>query len=334
MKALITGITGFAGSHLAEFLLRQGIAVYGTRRIRSPLENIEHLLDQVQLVECELRDPYSVRRLIRTVQPDWIFHLAAQSFVPTSWNSPMDTLHNNVVSELNLLEAVREADLPCKIQVACSSEEYGLVRPEETPIAESNPLRPLSTYAVSKVAQDLLGYQYHRSYGLHIVRTRCFNHEGPRRGEVFVLSNFAKQIVEMEYGLRPPVLHVGNLASKRDFTDVRDMVRAYWLALERGEPGEVYNIGSGVTWRISECVDRLLQLTDLSVEVRVDASRLRPSDVELLCADPTRFHRQTGWKPQIPLERTLEDTLHYWRTKLAARRDASLDTRRETGTAG
>ncbi|WDL95149.1 GDP-mannose 4,6-dehydratase [Alicyclobacillus sp. ALC3] len=320
MRALITGITGFTGSHLAEFLLKQGVEVYGTRRIRSPLEHIRGILGDIHLVECELRDAFSVHEMLHTVQPDYIFHLAAQSFVPTSWNSPTDTLTNNVISQVNLMESIRRLDKNVRMQIACSSEEYGLVLPEESPIQETNPLRPLSTYAVSKVAQDFLGYQYFRSYGLHIIRTRAFNHEGPRRGEVFVLSNFAKQIAEMEMQLREPVLHVGNLQAKRDFTDVRDVVRAYWFALEKGEPGEVYNIGTGLSWTIQECVDKLLKLTDLNVEVKVDPTRLRPSDVELLMAGFDKLSTRTGWRPTIPLEQTVQDTLDYWRHKLRAER--------------
>jgi GDP-4-dehydro-6-deoxy-D-mannose reductase len=205
------------------------------------------------------------------------------------------------------------------IQIAGSSEEYGLVLPDEVPIKETNPLRPLSPYAVSKVAQDLLAYQYHQSYGLKTVRTRGFNHTGPRRGDVFVTSNFAKQIASIEAGLQEPVIRVGNLESVRDFTDVRDTVRAYWLAVEKGRPGEVYNIASGREITIRQLLDNLVALSRTQVEVEVDPERLRPSDVEVLIGDASKFHADTGWEPTIPLEQTLEDLLDFWRERVGKR---------------
>lgn len=317
MRILITGITGFVGSHLAEYALSRGdVEVYGTVRWRSRTENIEGILDRVHLVDCDLRDAVAVRKTLEEIKPEYIFHLAAQSYVPTSWKAPAETLFTNIISELNLLEAMRDLDLEARIQVAGSSEEYGLVFEHETPITEDNPLRPLSPYAVSKVAQDMLAYQYHRSYGLYTVRTRAFNHEGPRRGHVFVTSNFAKQIAEIEKGKKEPVIEVGNLNARRDFTDVRDMVKAYWLALEKGEPGEVYNIGSGRAVTIREMLDILLSFTDREIEVRPVPERMRPSDVELLVCDCSKFRALTGWKPEIPLEKTLKDTLDYWRERV------------------
>ena len=301
---------------MAEFLLAEGVEVVGTIRQRSRMEHIAHLKDHIKLIECELRDPISVEQLMDRERPDLIFHLAAQSFVPTSWNSPIDTIHNNVAGQIHLLEAIRRYGLNSKMQIACSSEEYGQVEPDELPIREDNPLRPLSPYAVSKVAQDYLGYQYFKSYGIHVVRTRTFNHTGPRRGENFVTSNFAKQIVEIEKGLRPAVLHVGNLQAKRDFTDVRDIVRGYWLALEKGVPGECYNLASGSCWTIEEMLQLLLSLTDIEVEVRPDPERMRPSDVEILLGSAEKFNSHTGWKPEIPFERTMADLLNYWRARL------------------
>ncbi|MEO0009152.1 MAG: GDP-mannose 4,6-dehydratase [candidate division WOR-3 bacterium] len=317
MKYLITGITGFAGSHLAEYLLNLGNGeVHGTIRWRSRTENIEHLRDRIQLHDCDLRDSYSVNRLIASVKPDRIYHLAAQSFVPMSWAAPAETFVTNVIAQINLFEAVRAAGCDCRIQIACSSEEYGLVLPDEVPIKETNPLRPLSPYAVSKVAQDLMGYQYHQSYKLFIIRTRGFNHTGPRRGHVFVTSNFARQIAEMEKGRREPVLHVGNLDAVRDFTDVRDTVRAYYLILEKGVPGEVYNVATGRGYRIAEVVDILRSHARVKFEVRQDPGRMRPSDVQLLIGDATRLRTATGWEPQIPFEQTLSDLLNYWRERV------------------
>jgi len=239
VRSLITGLTGFVGSHLAEYLLEDEAEVFGTARWRSDTSNIEHLEGRIGLVECDIRDSASIKQVILDVRPDEIYHLAAQSFVPTSWRAPSETLETNIVGQVHLLEAVRELGTNPRIQIAGSSEEYGMVRENELPIKETNSLRPLSPYAVSKVGQDLLGYQYFMSYGLNIIRTRAFNHTGPRRGSVFVTSNFAKQIADIERGRREPVIRVGNLDAKRDFSDVRDIVRGYVLAARQGEPSEV-----------------------------------------------------------------------------------------------
>lgn len=324
MRALVTGITGFAGSHLADFLLAQHpeVEIFGTYRWRSRRDNIEHLDGKVTLLETDLRDYASVHAALARSRPDAIFHLAAQSFVPTSWNAPTETLTSNVIGQTHIFEAVRALGLDPAIQIACSSEEYGLVLPHETPIKETNPLRPLSPYAVSKVAQDYLGYQYFQSYGIKAIRTRGFNHTGPRRGEVFVTSNFAKQVAEIEAGINPPVIRVGNLDAVRDFTDVRDMVRAYWLATQRAKPGEVYNIATGSGITIRAMLDKLLALAKVEVKVETDPARLRPSDVEVLIGDASKFRADTGWEPSIPFDTTLADLLDYWRARTALRRAA------------
>jgi GDP-4-dehydro-6-deoxy-D-mannose reductase len=320
MRALITGITGFAGSHLADYLLAEQpqVEVFGLYRWRSRMENILALGDRVTLLEGDLRDYSSVHRALDACRPDVVFHLAAQSFVPSSWRAPTETLTTNITGQTNLFEAVRALGIDPVIQIACSSEEYGLVHPEEVPITEDNPLRPLSPYAVSKVAQDLLGYQYFQSYGIKAVRTRGFNHTGPRRGDVFVTSNFAKQIATIEAGLAEPVIRVGNLEAVRDFTDVRDMVRAYWLAVTRARPGEVYNIATGVGITIQALLDRLLALSRVEVAVVQDPDRMRPSDVERLVGDASKFRADTGWEPEIPFDQTLADVLDYWRERIAS----------------
>jgi GDP-4-dehydro-6-deoxy-D-mannose reductase len=316
MKALITGITGFAGSHLADHCIeRGGVEVYGIIRWRSRTENIEHLQGKIKILECDLRDATSTREVIEEIRPDFIFHLAAQSFVPTSWRAPTECLVTNVIGQLNIFEAVRKTSLKPRIQIACSSEEYGLTHEDELPITEDTPLRPLSPYGVSKVGQDLLGYQYFMSYQMDVVRTRGFNHTGPRRAPVFVVSDFAKQIADIERGRKEPVIHVGNLDAERDFTDVRDIVRAYYLALEKGKGGEAYNICSEKSWRIGDMLDRLLSLSKAKIKVQQDAARLRPSDVPRLRGDCSKFRRDTGWAPRIPFERTLEDMLEYWRAR-------------------
>jgi GDP-4-dehydro-6-deoxy-D-mannose reductase len=267
-------------------------------------------------VEADLKDMGSLKKCLAEVQPDRIFHLAAQSFVPTSWKCPAETFAINAVGQINLFESILSLGISPKIQIAGSSEEYGLVNSDEVPMKETNPLRPLSPYAVSKVAQDLLGWQYFKSYGLKVIRTRGFNHTGPRRGEVFICSNFAKQIVEIEKKKREPVLYVGNLEAKRDFTDVRDMVRAYWLLLEKGEPGEVYNLGTGKTYSMKEILDMLLAISGVEVKIEVDPDRLRPSDVPVLLSDSSKFKQLTGWEPRISFDQSLQDLLDYWRERI------------------
>lgn len=315
-RALITGITGFAGSHLAELLLKKGMAVYGISRPRSKTDNIDAIKNEIRLEDADILDSHSIYSIMVKIKPDYVFHLAAQSFVQSSWASPANTMEINVVGSVHLFEAIRRAEIDSVIQIACSSEEYGLVLKNEIPVKEENPLRPQSPYAVSKVAMDYLGYQYHQSYGMKIVRTRGFNHTGPRRGEVFVTSNFARQIAEIEKGKRKPVIEVGNLEAKRDWTDVRDIVRGYLLAVEKGESGEVYNICSGRAWKVKEMLDLLLGKTKIKVKIKQVPERMRPSDVPILIGDYSKFYRKTGWKPEIPFEKTMEDLLNYWRERV------------------
>lgn len=316
MRLLITGITGFVGSHMAEYALAHGAEVFGSSRWRSRTENIEHLRSQIKLIECDLRDLASVRGLLEATEPTHVVHLAAQSFVGASWQTPAETLSTNIISQVNLLEGIRRFTIAPRVLVVGSSEEYGFVCPDELPIRETNPLRPLSPYAVSKVAQDMMGYQYFMSYGLPIIRTRAFNHEGPRRGEVFVTSNFAKQVAEIEAGMREPMMSVGDLTPRRDFSDVRDVVRGYWLLLERGEPGEVYNLCSGRSWAIQQVLEFLLEQSRVKrIAVETDPARLRPSDVMILEGDSSKIRKATGWEVEIPFERTLKDLLAYWRQR-------------------
>ena len=317
MRLLITGITGFVGSHMAEYALAQGALVFGSSRWRSKTENIDLLRPRITLIESDLRDLSSVRGLVEASNPSHVIHLAAQSFVGASWQAPAETISTNIMSQVNLLEAIRALKLSPRFLVAGSSEEYGLVHEDELPIRETNPLRPLSPYAVSKVAQDLMGYQYWRSYGLPIVRTRAFNHTGPRRGDVFVESNFARQVAEIEAGLGEPAVRVGDLTPRRDYSDVRDIVRGYFILLEHGELGEVYNLCSGRPWAIQHVLDFLLaQSTVKGIAVKVDPVRLRPSDVMVLEGDPAKIEKATGWKAEIPFERTLTELLDFWRERV------------------
>ena len=314
MRALVTGISGFVGSHLAEALLKESCDVYGLIRYRSKLDNIQHIIPKLHLEYGDIRDAHSIEYVLKKVKPDYIFHLAAQSFVPQSWTAPLDTMDTNIKGTINLYEAVRKLGLDCVIHFAGSSEEYGLVRENETPITEDNALRPMSPYGVSKVAGDKLSCQYVYSYGMKIVVTRAFNHEGPRRGEMFVTSTFAKQIAGIENGAKA-VINVGNLKAQRDFTDVRDMVKAYILSVQKCQYGTPYNICSGKAITIESLLNRLLSMTNVCVQVVEDKERMRPSDVPILLGDYSLFKNGTGWERSYSLDDTLEDLLNYWRGK-------------------
>lgn len=317
-KVLITGVTGMVGGFLAKELLsqRSDVQIFGTYRWRSRMENIDDIRRHLELRECDVRDATSVRRLVAEVKPHQVFHLAAQSNVLTSRHAPADTLATNVVGLVNLLEAIREHHADARVLVPGSSEEYGLQYSDDLPIRETNPLRPLSPYAVSKVTQDMTALQYFESYKLDIVRTRAFNHTGPGREDVFVEGSFARQIAEIEAGLRPPKVHVGNLDVVRDYSDARDIVRAYLLAMEKGAAGEVYNICSGHGRRIGDLLDMLLAISGQRVEIVRDAARMRDREAMTLVGDCTRFRTLTGWTPKIPIEQTLADILDDWRRRV------------------
>ncbi|MCR4324880.1 MAG: GDP-mannose 4,6-dehydratase [Candidatus Curtissbacteria bacterium] len=319
-KVLITGITGFVGSHMVDYILENqpGVEVVGFVRWRSPKDNIKHVLDRVILEYGDLVDPFSTRGVLLKHKPDVIFHLAAQSYVDFSFIAPIGTLEANVIGTGNLLENVKqlkdEKGYDPIIHVCSSSEVYGQVLKSEIPIVETNPFRPASPYAVSKVAEDMLGFQYWSSWKIRAIRTRMFTHEGPRRGEVFAPSNFAKQVAAIEAGKQKPTVYVGNLKSVRTFMDVRDAVRAYWLLVTRCRAGEVYNIGGVETMTIGQMLNKLIKMsTRDDIKIIVDKKRLRPSDVTLQIPAVGKFSRETGWKAEIPFEKTLLDMLDYWR---------------------
>ncbi|HEU5316902.1 MAG TPA: GDP-mannose 4,6-dehydratase [Chloroflexota bacterium] len=319
MRVLITGITGFAGSHLADYCLaRSGVEVAGLVRRPGQLANAAHLSGQITTHTGDVRDAPSVLAALGAAQPDVVFHLAAQASVAQSFADPVGTLMDNAVGQLNVIHAVLQARPQARLLVVGSAYEYGLVRPEENPIHEDVPLRPMDPYAVSKVAQDLFGYQFSLSNRLQAVRVRAFNHTGPRQSTDFVASRFARLIAEIERGARQPVVTVGNLAAVRDFTDVRDVVRAYFLAATKGQPGEVYNVGSGQGRKIEDLLTTLMGLSRVPVRVEEDAALFRPLDVPALVCDARKLQQHTGWEPQLPLERTLSDLLDYWRAELAA----------------
>ncbi|MEX2007661.1 MAG: GDP-mannose 4,6-dehydratase [Candidatus Levyibacteriota bacterium] len=312
-KALVTGAGGFAGGYLTEHLLSKGFSVIGTYLFDSQLKSSSNNENKIDLEKLNLLDLDATSKLVKKISPTHVFHLAALTSPSESFDNPSETITNNISAQVNLLEGLRGMHSDAKILIVSSADIYGLVNKEDIPIDEETPLMPVNPYAVSKLAQDFLGLQYFLSYGLKIVRVRPFNHIGPRQSPRFVVSSFAKQIAEIEKGKKEKTIHVGNLSTKRDFTDVRDMVQAYLLALEKGELGEVYNIGNGVSYKISEILDMLLSFSTVKIKVEVDNDLLRPKDEPELRCDRSKFTAQTGWEPKIKIEQTLKDTLDYWR---------------------
>ena len=324
-RVLITGITGMVGSHLADFLLEHtDWELYGMCRWRSPLDNIAHLTprinakDRVQLLYGDLRDFVSIHDVISKATPDYVFHLAAQSYPKTSFESPLDTLETNIQGTANVLESMRKLGLSAITHVCASSEVFGRVPTEKLPIDEECTFHPASPYAISKVGTDLLGRYYAEAYNMTVMTTRMFTHTGPRRGDVFAESTFAKQIAMIEAGLIPPILKTGNLDSLRTFADVRDAVRAYYLLVTcKPIAGEYYNIGGTYTCTIGEMLDVLLSMsTAKGIKVETDPDRLRPIDADLQVPTTAKFEAHTGWKPEIPFEKTMHDLLEYWRGRV------------------
>lgn len=312
MRALITGIGGFVGRHLLQHLQDEGDEVSGIARS----SDSEGLLPEVRVSQTDLTDRAAVERFVRETRPEAVYHLAAQSSPAESLHDPWATVGNNLLSQMTLLEALLSAGLRPRVLIVGSSDEYGPLRPEDVPTHEDVPLRPVTPYAVSKVGQDVMGFQYFAQHGLPTVRVRPFNHTGPGHDARFVVPSFARQLAEIEAGLREPVLRVGNLGAERDFTDARDMVRAYRLALVQGEPGDVYNLGRGRSVRIADTVAELVELSRVDVEIRVEPSLFRPTDVPRQEADTRKFTNLTGWEPRIAWHTTLSDTLEYWREKV------------------
>ena len=324
-KVLITGITGMVGSHLTDFLLeRTDWDIYGMYRWRSPLDNIAHLLarintkDRVHLLYGDLRDAISIHDVMSKATPDYVFHLAAQSYPKTSFESPLDTLETNVQGTANVLEAMRKLGIKAVTHVCSSSEVFGRVPREKLPIDEECTFHPASPYAISKVGTDLLGRYYAEAYGMTVMTTRMFTHTGPRRGDVFAESSFAKQIAMIERGMIPPVIKVGNLKSLRTFADVRDAVRAYYMLVTVNPiPGAYYNIGGAFSCEVGEMLNTLIALSTRKADIRieVDPERLRPIDADLQVPNTAKFTAHTGWRPEIPFETTMRDLLEYWRDR-------------------
>lgn len=298
MKAFITGIAGFVGEYLAEYLLRQGLQVAGSRLPHEPIDT--YLQENADIYEIDLLDYEQTKSVLEKVKPDYLFHLAAQSSVALSWKNPSLTFDVNVKGAIHLLEAIRELGLSIRILLVGSSEQAKF----------SNP------YAISKMTQEMLGQMYGRAYSMEIVMVRAYNHTGPRQKPAFVIPDFSRRIALMEKGKMEPVLKVGNLDAVRDFSDVRDIVRAYYELMLKGKPGEVYEVGSGKGYSIKELLDRLLEMSSISIEVQQDPERMRPSDDPVSICDNSKIYQDTGWKPEIDIQKTLQDVLEYWRQEV------------------
>lgn len=311
VKYLITGANGFCGRHLADVLDCDGNSVYGISRTIPDALVAQH--PNVTYEQCNLVDHTSVYNMLKKIEPDCIFHLAAESSVGSSWKNPVNMMNNNVLSQINIFEAVRELELPTRIIVACSSEEYGLIKESDLPINEKCCFNPLSTYAVSKVSQDMLAYQYNKSYGMDIVRVRSFNLTGPGRPPTYALSSFAYQIAKIEKKMIKNVISVGNLDVKRDYTDVRDAVNGYYELALKAKPGTVYNLCSGKAYDLRELLDVLISFSTTDVNVEKDNLKFRPSDLPIMLGDNTKIKTEIGWAPKIDIKTTLHDLLDYWR---------------------
>ena len=321
MRALITGITGFVGSHLCDWLVENtDWQIYGLKRWRSPLNNIQQHLGRIEkgdrlfLIDGDLNDETSLYQAAEASRPDFVFHLAAQSFPRTSFDSPLDTLNTNILGTARLMECLRRSRPDACIHICASSEVFGRVVKEETPIKEDCRFHPASPYAISKVGTDLLGRFYAEAYGMNVQTTRMFTHTGPRRGDVFAESNFAKQLAMIERGLIEPVIKVGNLKSMRTWADVRDAVRAYYMLVTvNPQPGAYYNIGGDYSCTVGDMLDTLIEMSHIRPTIVEDPERLRPIDADLQIPDTTKFRKHTGWEPQIKFRKTMSDLLNYWR---------------------
>ena len=318
MRVLITGITGLIGSHLARFIVTEGQhRVFGFKRWRSNSEPLADALDAVELVEGDITDASSVEGAVERIRPDRVYHLAAQSYPSESLGAPAVTFATNVLGTLHVLEAVRRHAPTCQVHLACSAAQYGIVGPENIPITEDQPCRPVNPYGISKLAQELLGKQYHESYGLRVYVTRSFIHVGPWQDARTSVQAFARQLAAIRLGLQKPIVRVGNLFPRRDYLDVRDAVRALCLLLDRGQAGEPYNLCSGEGFSVEEILTTLIDLASVSVGVEEDPRLVRAVDEPVLVGDHGKLTEKTGWQPQIPLRDSLRAVLQHWEARLA-----------------
>lgn len=314
-KALIIGAAGFVGNYLIDHIQKNCIWSIAVTKLEQ--ENI--LFKGIEVCDLDIMEKDKVVDLLKRVRPDYVFHLAAQSSVALSWKNPDLTMDINIKGTLHVLDAVRSLDYTPRVLLIGSGEEYGHVRPEDVPIVEDNVLRPGNLYAATKVCQNMIGKIYTDAYGMEIMSVRAFNHIGPNQAPAFVVSDFCKQVAEIENAMRKPVLSVGNLSAKRDFTDVRDVVRAYVMLIEQGKAGETYNVGSGIAYKISELLELILSLSKADIRVEIDEEKLRPVDVPVIIADISKIYNCCGWKPEIPLASTLKETLDSWRKSIQGR---------------
>ncbi len=310
-KGLVIGAAGFVGNYLIEEMVKNGIEAYATKLPHEKLEN-----PNAKVYDLDIMDKDAIVSLLFEVRPDYIFHLAAQSSVGLAWKNPGLTIDVNIKGGVNVMDAIRELFYKPRVLLIGSGEEYGHIQPGETPICEENHLRPGNIYAATKVCQNMIGSIYSKAYDMELMMVRAFNHIGPGQAPMFVVSDFCKQVAEIEKGLREPVMRVGNLAAKRDFTDVRDVVRAYVLLVQAGKAGETYNVGSGNAQAIQEILDLIVSMSQVDIQVEVDPNKLRPVDVPIIEADITKINDLTGWQPQIPLKETIRETLDYWRANV------------------
>lgn len=307
-KALVIGAAGFVGDYLIRELHNNGIDAYATKL---PHENFEG--ESAIVYDLDILDKDAVVDILYEIQPDYIFHLAAQSSVGVAWKNPQLTVDVNIKGSINVMDAVRDLFYKPRILLIGSGEEYGHIRPEETPIREDNALRPGNIYAATKACQNMVGSIYSRAYDMDLMMVRAFNHIGPGQASLFVVSDFCRQVAEIEKGIREPVIMVGNLAAKRDFTDVRDVVKAYVKLVQKGKAGETYNVGSGNAQEIRQILEKVIDMSDQEIKVKTDPNKIRPVDVPIIEADITKLNRLTGWKPEISVEQTIRETLDYWR---------------------
>jgi len=306
MKALITGVNGFVGDYLSKYLIEQGYTVYGT----VIEDNV--IMENVNIKKMNLLNHEEVMETIKSIKPDQIYHLAGQSAVGLSWKEPTLTMNVNINGTINLLDAVRENNIGTKVLIIGSSDEYGVIKPEDCPINEEHKLNPSSPYAISKMTQEEVAKLYINSYKMNLIMVRAFNHIGPMQSKNFVVSDFASKVAEIEKGAEP-IIRVGNLQAYRDFTDVRDIVKGYAMLMENGTIGELYNIGSGNAYKIQDILDILLSLSNTKITVEIDPDKLRPSDVPIVQCDNSKIKSHINWVPQYDIKNTLKDTLDYWR---------------------
>ena len=321
-KFLITGVNGFVGSHMAELLIKKNYTkIYASKRWHlSNLNNITHLLDKITFFECDLTDPISTHQMIKKIKPDCIFHFAAESFVSPSWNHPHRYMNVNYNATVNLLEGIKNYSPKTLIHIPGSGEEYGEVNESDLPITEKTELKPVNPYAVTKIAQDLISYVYFKSYGINVIRTRSFNHEGPRREKVFGIPWYAYQIARIEIGKQKPLIKVGHIDDKRNFTHVKDMVEAYYLSVKKCLPGELYIIGNNdknSIFTFRQALNKLIQMsTKKNIDYVIDKQYVRPTNVPRLIGNIKKFQSKTNWKPVLSFNEILRDTLEYWRERV------------------